>query len=470
MQEYIMNLQTIFSKFGATSLQPAGVGLVGAGEFGASFMAQVGRMPSLKMVAICDQNTQRAVQAAIGVGFAISEIQVCDDLSQALKANLLGHLVVVDRAELLVQMPLVVVLEATGDPEGAAVTALACIEAGRHVVMATKEAEVVVGAELARRAQEKGVVISPVDGDQPSLLIGLIGWAKIMGFPIVCAGKSSESDFVWDAASSSITAWGDQVQCPDFQEHFNLQASHDLEKNLAGRANVPFALTTVPDLCEMGIVCNHTGLMPDTPTLNAPLAKTIELPTIFRPKADGGLLNGVNRVDMFNCLRRPDELSFAGGVFVVIEAPDQKTGQLFASKGIPTCPDNKYVLIHNPVHLLGAEATLSVLSAVSLQCSTGSSQVRPLVDLVAIAQTDLEVGQMLEMGERHVINGLTHALHPTKILSQGNPIPYYLCAGLKIRRRVLKGELLLCDDVDLDTQSTLYILRKSQDQHFMNAA
>jgi predicted homoserine dehydrogenase-like protein len=328
----------------------------------------------------------------------------------------------------------------------------------------------VVGAELARRAQEKGVVISPVDGDQPSLLIGLIGWAKIMGFPIVCAGKSSESDFVWDAASNSITAWGDQVQCPDFQEHFNLQASHDLEKNLTGRANVPFALTTVPDLCEMGIVCNHTGLMPDTPTLNAPLAKTIELPTIFRPKADGGLLNGVNRVDMFNCLRRPDELSFAGGVFVVIEAPDRKTGQLFASKGIPTCPDNKYVLIHNPVHLLGAEATLSVLSAVSLQCSTGSSQVRPLVDLVAIAQTDLEVGQMLEMGERHVINGLTHALHPAKILSQANPIPYYLCAGLRLRRRVLKGQLLLCDDVDLEMQRPLYLLRKSQDQHFMNAA
>jgi predicted homoserine dehydrogenase-like protein len=122
------------------------------------------------------------------------------------------------------------------------------------------------------------------------------------------------------------------------------------------------------------------------------------------------------------------------------------------------------------VHLLGAEATLSVLSAVSLQCSTGSSQVRPLVDLVAMAQTDLEVGQILKMGERHVITGLSHALHPAKILSQGNPIPYYLCAGLKIRRRVLKGELLLCDDVELETQSTLYQLRKSQDQHFMNAA
>jgi predicted homoserine dehydrogenase-like protein len=89
--------------------------------------------------------------------------------------------------------------------------------------------------------------------------------------------------------------------------------------------------------------------------------------------------------------------------------------------------------------------------------------------LVAIALTDLEAGQMLEMGERHVIKGLSHALHPAKILSQGNPIPYYLCAGLKTRRRVLKGQLLLCDDVDLETQSPLYLLRKSQDLHFMNA-
>ena len=128
------------------------------------------------------------------------------------------------------------------------------------------------------------------------------------------------------------------------------------------------------------------------------------------------------------------------------------------------------MLIHNPVHLLGAEATLSVLSAVSLQCSTGSSEVRPLVDLVAIAQTDLQAGQLLEMGERHVITGLSHALHPAKALSPGSPIPYYLCAGLKVRRRVLKGELLLCDDVELDTQSPLYVLRKSQDLHFMNAA
>src|SRR5690606_32963065 len=156
-----------------------------------------------------------------------------------------------------------------------------------------------------------------------------------------------------------------------------------------------------PDLCEMGIVANHTGLLPDRPGLHAPIARTVELPSLFRPRARGGLLAGVGRVDMFNCLRRPDELSFAGGVFVIAEAPDEATGRLLASKGIPTCPEGRYVLLHNPVHLLGAEAAMSILSAAHLGRSTGGTDVRPVVDLVATAARDLEVGERLEMGARH---------------------------------------------------------------------
>ena len=71
------------------------------------------------------------------------------------------------------------------------------------------------------------------------------------------------------------------------------------------------------------------------------IARTIELATLFRPAAEGGLLSGPGRVDMFNCLRRSDELSFAGGVFIVVEAPDLATGRLFAAKGMPASPDGR---------------------------------------------------------------------------------------------------------------------------------
>ena len=47
-------------------------------------------------------------------------------------------------------------------------------------------------------AAARGKIVTPVDGDQPSLLIALVSWAEVLGFDIVSAGKSSEYDFVYD--------------------------------------------------------------------------------------------------------------------------------------------------------------------------------------------------------------------------------------------------------------------------------
>lgn len=461
-----MNLEPIFHQFSLTPGGISGVGLVGAGEFGATFVAQIHRMPGLRVIAICDQQPEKAVALAKRSGLDPAQIFVAHDLVSAQAAAAKGQCVVVDRAEWLAQLPLEAVLEATGDPQGAAATALACIEAGKHVVLATKEAEIVVGPELARRAQERGVVISPVDGDQPSLLIGLVAWARLLGLPVVAAGKSSESDFVWNPITREVTAWGRTVSAPHLSQHFVPSDLNNWGDILAARADIPFELTTVPDLCEMGIVSNHTGLMPDCAGLHAPLARTVELPSIFRPRQDGGILDAPGRVDMFNCLRRPDELSFAGGVFVVIEAPDEETGRLFAAKGMPTCPQGRYVLIHNPVHLLGAEAAMSILTAVKLGSTSGSRKVSPVVDLIGVADRDLAVGEMLSIGTRHVISGLTHRLVPARPLASDAPLPYYLCSGARLVRPVSKGQTLRCGDVSVDSQSTLFTLRKSQDKHF----
>lgn len=457
-----MNLQQIFRRFAPASGALVPVGLVGAGEFGATFVAQAARMQGLRVIAVCDHDLERARAAALAAGHPADRVRVCAELSTARAAVDAGAIAVVASAQLLVQLPLVAVLEATGDPEGAAAAALAAIEAGRHVVMATKEAEIVVGPELARRAAERGVVYSPVDGDQPSLLIGLVAWARMLGLPVVCAGKSSESDFVWDPAAETVTAWGRVEQAPGFGQWFPLGA----KGTLAGRSALAFSRTTVPDLCEMGIVANHTGLLPDCPGLHAPIARTTELPALFRPRAQGGLLAGNGRIDMFNCLRRPDELSFAGGVFVVVEAPDEATGRLFAAKGMPTCPQGRYVLLHNPVHLLGAEAAMSMLSAVHLGCSTGGTEVRPVVDLVALAARDLEPGEALAMGSRHEIPGLAYALQPAQPSGQDAPLPYYLAIGARVRRRVRRGDPLRWGDVDIPGGSALLRLRHAQDARF----
>ncbi len=462
-----MNVETLLQRHGAP-LDPAAplrAALVGAGEFGAAFVAQARRGGQLHPAVICDLDPDRARNSALAAGYPPDTLHRCPDAASARSAIERGGLALIDDVRLLAELPVAVVVEATGDPEAAALTASTAIAAGQHVVIATKEAEVVVGPILARHAKAQGVVHTLVDGDQPSLLVGLVGWARSLGFEIVCAGKASESDFVGDGTGDGVTAWGETRNAPGFGGAFHLDPS-DLAGSLARRARAPFPRTTVPDLCEMGIVANHTGLLPDRPELHAPIARTVELPTLFRPRADGGLLAARGRVDMFNCLRRPDELSFAGGVFVVVEAPDAATGRLLAHKGLPTCPDARYVLLHNPVHLLGAEALMSALVATRLGCSTGGAEPRPVVDLVAVAERGLEPGETLAIGVRHAIAGLGYELRPAAPVRPGQSLPYYLAAGATVRRPVPAGRTLTVEDVDLARDALLYRLRRQQDEAF----
>ena len=478
VQQSLMNIFPILKSHGRASRALA-VGLVGAGEFGATFVAQSLRTPSIRISAICDRDTEKAKAAAAAAGIPATHYMICADSQQAQAVIAQGRIAIVSDAATMASLPVTAVLEATGDPAAAAATALAAIEAGKHVVLATKEAEIVVGPELAARAAERGVIHSPVDGDQPSLLIGLVDWARTLGFPVVCAGKSSESDFVFNPETQTITAWGETVSAADFKRYFCLPGTPGAPVTsglapddwLGARARgLPWGATTVPDLCEMGIVANHTGLTPDCPGLHAPIARTVELPALFRPRADGGLLAAAGRVDMFNCLRRPDELSFAGGVFVVIESPDPATGRLFAAKGIPTAGDGRYVLLHNPVHLLGAEAAMSMISAAQLACSSGGVEVKPRVDLIATTTRDLEPGEALRIGVRHAIDGLGYALAPAQPLAEDAPLPYYLAANARLRRHVARGRPLTLGDVDLALPSILYDLRCAQDQRFFAAA
>jgi predicted homoserine dehydrogenase-like protein len=109
---------------------------------------------------------------------------------------------------------------------------------------------------------------------------------------------------------------------------------------------------------------------------------------------------------------------------------------------------------------------MSILSTVKLGTSCGGRDVRPVVDLIAIAQRQIEVGELFEIGTRHVISGLGHQLIGAKPMSPDNPLPYYLCAGAKVTRPIPKGKIVSCGDVEIDSNSILYQLRQSQDQHF----
>ena len=98
-----------------------------------------------------------------------------------------------------------------------------------------------------------------------------------------------------------------------------------IEKRNSVVANAKFPTRTVPDFCELGVVANSTGLFPDRAALHAPLLRPVELADAFQAHSDCGLLANTKVIAAFNCLRRPDEMSFAGGVFVIVRCENSKT-------------------------------------------------------------------------------------------------------------------------------------------------
>jgi len=453
------------SIFSPAAERPVVAALLGCGEFGLSLIAQTRRVAGLRIVAALDLDTARVSANLVADGVPHRRCEGPADIRAAVAA---GEVALTSRIDDLLATPgLELVVEATGHPEGAARHALAAIAAGKHVAMVSKESECVVGPLLAAKARSAGLSYTLVEGDQPALLVILMSWARVLGLPILAAGKSSEYDYVFDPATGRTRWLTEEVDSPEIATLMAL--GDDVAGTVAARAAALAGLPqrTVPDYCEMALVANATGMPIGLPEFYAPLARTPELPQLYGLRAQGGLLERTGVIDVFNCLRRPDEASFAGGVFVIVELADRRTGELFAGKGIPVSRDRRRAMIYNPSHLLGVEAPISVMAAGRLGHSVPDAGYRPVVDLVARAARDLPAGHAIKIeGNRHAVPGLDALLLLTAPASGGAPVPYYLAVGQRLRRSVSAGALIVCDDLDIPADSLLWQLRAEQDVTF----
>jgi predicted homoserine dehydrogenase-like protein len=443
--------------------------LVGAGQFGHSFVFQGLRNPHLDVPVVCDRDPERVAAAFRAAGVPAEDVVRCDGADAATRALERGQRVVLEDAALVPKLPVDIVVEATGDPESAAANAARALDHGRHVAMVSKEADCTVGPALARRAAARGLVYTPVDGDQPSLLIGLLAWTRLVGLEVVAAGKSCEYDFVFDAQRGVVTSNGVEARAPGLAGCWTCDG--DAAALVAARAAaIPgLARQTVPDLAELTVVANATGLKPDVPPLHAPILRTFEVPSVLCPRADGGLLERTGALDVFCCLRMADELSFAGGVFVVVRCADEASWSVLREKGHPLARNGRHALLYNPQHLLGIEALVSVIAACAGVASGGAAP-RPVCDVAARATAPLAAGTRLVLGERHAVPNVAPLMRDAAPARGANAVPYYLAAGATLARDVPAGAILSCDDVAPPAGSVAWSLRREQDAAFFGAA
>jgi predicted homoserine dehydrogenase-like protein len=447
-----MNYELLFNELPERRVRLA---LTGAnGGFSRTLLVQCRALPNVSLAALCDLNPEGTLALLADLGYDAGAVRVCSDAGQVRRAVEENKIVLVRDYRLLVLVECDMLVEATGHPEVSVQIAIDALKRGVHVGMVSKETDSVAGPYLNELARQHGVVYTTVDGDQPSNLIGLVTWARVLGFDIVAAGKSSEYDYVYHAASEEVEYSGRRYNAAGMAALWDLKGDLGslLDRRDAVIADIPKSAT--PDYCELNVVSNSTGLLPACPSLNYPMCHISELADILIPLEDGGILTRTGVVDVFNCLRRHDEVSFGGGVFVIVRCTDDEVWELLAGKGHVVSRNRKYACIYTPFHLMGLESMMSIFSAVLHGRSSGSTTQRMHSTMLATAERDFKAGESLVMGgHHHTIVGMTPSMVPTG--EAAGMAPFYLAANKRLRADVAKGQVVTIDMLELD-DSGLY--------------
>lgn len=435
------------------------VGVIGATRgYGYTLLAQIPYVAHMKLRVICSRHTDECYDVLKEIGYDTSKIVICAS-EEEIATTAEDAIIIVADYRLVAKCGITAMVECTGNTAISSDAAIICMQNGVNVYMCSKETDSVCGAMLNQIAKENGVIYALVNGDQPRNLLDLYSWAKILGLEIVCAGKSSEYDFVWDRETGEMS-YTDGTSEPTMMPEFLNCWRYEGVETLAERRKLVEKYTSVisADLCEMNLVSNVTGFVPSQPFLSYPVAKPSELANIFIPKEDGGILDKTGVVDVFYNLRGTDEASFCGGEFVVVKCKDAKMWEILAGKGHVMSKNNKYCCIYYPYHFMGMETPISLLVG-DLMGVGLHTETRQVSIMAGVAEKDLPAGTKLEVhGHHHSIDGLV-----PELLEKDNAAtaaPFYLLNGAVLKNDVKAGNPVTTDDVDLSGLATYELFKK----------
>jgi predicted homoserine dehydrogenase-like protein len=438
----------------AAAGKPLRVGLIGAGKFAAMYLAQVPKTPGVHLVGIADLSPDNARTNLQRVGWA-AERFAAPSLEAALKS---GGTHVGDDWQALVSHPQIdIVIEATGQPIAAVEHALGALCNRKHVVMVTVEADAFCGPLLARRAHEAGVVYSLAYGDQPALICDLVDWARAAGFNVVAAGRGHK----WlphFAQSTPETVWG----------YYGLTPEQAKLGGLNPKMFNSFLDGSKPAI-ESTAVCNATGLTPAPWGLRYPPASVDEIPSVMRPREEGGVLHHKGQVEVVSSLLADGtkiDYDIRFGVWVVFEGDTEYIRRCFAEYGVRTDASGRYACLYKRWHLIGLEVGISVASVGVRGEATGcATDFR--ADAVASAKRDLRAGEALDGEGGYTVVG---RLMPADESLRVGALPLGLAHGVKLTRAVAAGQPVCWSDVAVDESLTAVKIRREMEHVFRPSA
>jgi len=410
-----------------TAGRPVRVALVGAGQMGQGFAAQLVRMPGVALSAVVDISLDRARAGLVGAGAVAVDATGLDAQQRVIED---GGSVAMTEVDHLPALAVDVVVEATGIPDVGARVALNSLLGGQDVATLNVESDVTVGALLHRVAAATNSIYSVCRGDEPVEAKILVDFARDLSFEVVCAGKGKNNPLDTSATPESLAA-----------------RAHSKGMN-------PKMLTSFVDgskaMIEMAALANTTGLEVSTRGMHGPKTTVPDLHRTFALAADGGVLDRPGVVDYCTGPVAP-------GVFVVVRTDDAYVDHemTYLQMG-----DGPYYALYRPYHLASIEAPLTVYEMV-LDRRPSLVSEHWKAEVAAVTKRPLRAGERIDGVGGSMVRGL--------IVDAGEfraerAAPLGVVAGATLVRDIDAETMLTYDDVELDDSSTIVTLRKLQDQ------
>ena len=445
-----MSLYTLLQERSAKG-KPVRVGVIGAGKFASMFLSQAPLTPGIQVTGIAELNPEKAAKNCLNVGWPQGSTAFAETSGAINDLAAKGITAITQDALELIRADCDVILEITGNPEVGTLHSVEAIKAGKHLVMANVETDCFVGPLLAEMAAGAGRCFSMAYGDQPALIMELIDWARTVGFDVVCAGKGTRYQPQYHY-STPATIW----------KFYGLSE----EMVTTGGYNAQMFnsfLDGTKSAIEMCAVANGGGLRPVAGGLKFPPVSVHHLHDVLKPEKDGGILPHAGTVE---CIASEDRFNvpvhddLRWGVYVVLGARTDYVKRCFAEYGMKTDKTGTYTALYRPYHFIGLELNVSIASAALRGEPTGTSRFF-MGDVAATAKKDLKPGDILDGEGGFTVFG---TLLPSADSLARSVLPMGLSGKAKVVRPVAKGQILTYSDVEVDTSTLAYRIRKDMER------
>lgn len=398
---------------------PIKVGVIGAGQMGFGMIAQISKIPGMIVTGVCDVNVQAAQRAA--------------DYYSSQSTRKDPMVVSNDYRDVIQSSHVEVIVDATGVPEVGANVSLEALRSKKHIVLLNVEVDITIGSIMYQMFTNAGLVYTGSAGDEPAATLELYEFAKTMGLEVLVAGKGKNNPF-------------NPLSNPD------VAAAEAKAKHMSAHMLAAFQDGT-KTMAEMNLLSNAIGLVPDKVGMHGVSATVQDVANKLDLKENGGVLDNFGVVEYVNGL--------APGVFVIVKSDLEPVDEELRYLKVGNGP---HYVFYRPYHLASLETPITIAKAVLEHESSIHPLGAPISETVAVAKRDIKAGETLDGIGGYSVRGVLETHRDMKV---NGHIPIGLISGKVVAKKDIKtGHFLTQDDVELDTNTTVWKLRSLQDQLF----